>query len=94
MLVAVEETAGRTGKTNTGETRRAAKRGGGHPAAMFALRVTVFGALGRSRRESDMGDCADRWRRGSRPRRGADAQRLAASQHQHAERCRRVVEHL
>ncbi|WP_261540287.1 two-partner secretion domain-containing protein, partial [Burkholderia multivorans] len=45
MLVAVEETAGRAGKTNTGETRRAAKRGGGHPAAMFALRVTVFGAL-------------------------------------------------
>ncbi|MBR8036505.1 hemagglutinin repeat-containing protein [Burkholderia vietnamiensis] len=45
MLVAVEETAGRTGKTNTGETRRVAKRGGEHPAAMFALRVTVFGAL-------------------------------------------------
>ncbi|HDR9337760.1 hemagglutinin repeat-containing protein [Burkholderia multivorans] len=45
MLVAVEETAGRTGKTNTGETRRAAKRGGGHPAAAFALRVAAFGAL-------------------------------------------------
>ncbi|MDN7430083.1 hemagglutinin repeat-containing protein [Burkholderia sp. AU45388] len=45
MLVAVEETASRTGKTNTGETRRVAKRGGEHPAAMFALRVTVFGAL-------------------------------------------------
>lgn len=45
MLVAVEETAGRTGKTNTGETRRAAKRGGGHPAADFALRVAAFGAL-------------------------------------------------
>ncbi|MCO1349779.1 hemagglutinin repeat-containing protein (plasmid) [Burkholderia vietnamiensis] len=45
MLVAVEETAGRTGKTSAGETRRAAKRGGGYPAAKFALRVAAFGAL-------------------------------------------------
>ncbi|WP_319001439.1 hemagglutinin repeat-containing protein [Burkholderia sp. AU39826] len=46
MLVAVEETASRTGKTNTGETRRVAERGGEHhPAAKFALRVTAFGAL-------------------------------------------------
>jgi len=45
MLVAVEETASRTGKTNTGETCRAAGRGGEHPAAKFALRVTAFGAL-------------------------------------------------
>lgn len=45
MLVAVEETASRTGKTNTGETRRVAKHGGEHPAAKFALRVTAFGAL-------------------------------------------------
>ncbi|MGN7984009.1 hemagglutinin repeat-containing protein [Burkholderia sp. 22313] len=45
MLVAVEETAGRTGKTSTGETRRAAKCGGGYPAAKFALRVAAFGAL-------------------------------------------------
>ncbi|WP_279607250.1 hemagglutinin repeat-containing protein [Burkholderia ambifaria] len=45
MLVAVEETAGRTGKTSTGETRRAANCGGGYPAAKFALRVAAFGAL-------------------------------------------------
>ncbi|RQV29328.1 filamentous hemagglutinin N-terminal domain-containing protein [Burkholderia cenocepacia] len=45
MLVAVEETAGSAGKTNTGETRRVAKRGAEHPAAKFALRVTAFGAL-------------------------------------------------
>ncbi|EDT41041.1 hemagglutinin repeat-containing protein [Burkholderia ambifaria] len=45
MLVAVEETASRTGKTNTGETRPAAKHGGHPPVAKFALRVAAFGAL-------------------------------------------------
>ncbi|WP_126285488.1 ESPR domain-containing protein [Burkholderia stagnalis] len=45
MLVAVEETAGASGKGSRGETRHITRHDGAHQMPQFALRFIAFGAL-------------------------------------------------